>query len=139
MDEKNADGSSANPFAGAAMIFSYQAGGLDCRFGQPAAAYKDFPFRVLMVFKNAERRNNTAERILQSTPPVLTQVWLSTFDEVINNPLGSIWIRPLDYRTVTAGTAFDPEARRQIKIYRRQPEREKMVEEKVEKHRLLQQ
>lgn len=114
-------------------LHHYQSGGLAARHGQPRSAYKDFPFRVLMVFKNAERRNNTAERILQGTPPVLTQVWLSTFAEVINDPLGSIWIRPLDYRNVTAGTPFDPETRRQIKIYRRQPEREKMVEERIEK------
>jgi hypothetical protein len=35
-----------------------------------------------MVFKCAERRNNTTERLLQHNPPILTQGCLATLDEV---------------------------------------------------------
>lgn len=120
----------------ACYLDHYRNGGLAVRNGQPRSAYKDFPFRVLMVFKNAERRNNTAERLLQLTPPILTQVWLTTFEEITTDPLGSIWIRPLDYREATKGTAFDP-ARRRDRIYRRQPERELQIKTRVAKRALL--
>lgn len=116
----------------------YRSGGLAARHGQPRSAYKDFPFRVLMVFNNTERRNNAAERMLQNSPPVLTQVWLTTFDEITTDPLGSIWMRPVDYRDITKGTAFDTERPRTDWAYRRQPTREVLVEVNIRKHRLLQ-
>ena len=40
----------------------YRRGGFAARHGQPRSKYKEFPFRVLMIFKTAERRNNMAER-----------------------------------------------------------------------------
>lgn len=75
----------------------YRRGGLAVRNGQPASAYKDFPFRVLMVCKTEERRNNAAERMLRNTPPVLTQVWLTTVTKIQADPLDPIWVRPIDY------------------------------------------
>jgi hypothetical protein len=93
----------------------------------------EYPFRVLMIFKTAERRNNLAERLLQSYPPILSRVWLSTFSEVKANPFGEIWIRPRDYRDATKGTRFDPELERKSWTYRRQTERELLVESKVKK------
>jgi hypothetical protein len=77
-----------------------------------------------MVFKTAERRNNTAERLLQKAAPILTQVRLSTFAEVTETPLAGIWINPADYRDATKGTRFDTEQCRQSWGYRRQTERE---------------
>lgn len=114
----------------------YTRGGLAARNGKPRSVFADFPFRVLMVFKNAERRNNTAETLLQTQPSILTQVWLTTFAEATADPLGPIWIRPLDYREATKGTPFDP-TRRRDSIYRRQSEREAQVDASVGKHRLL--
>jgi len=61
----------------------------------------------------------------------------TTFDEIQKDPLGPIWIRPIDYNKVTGGTRFDPESRRTIRVYRRAPEREQLVENSVEKQRLL--
>ena len=87
----------------------YRRGGFAVRNGATRDNFKKFPFRVLMVFKNAERRNNTALRLLQNTPPILTMVYLSTFEEVTHDPTGAIWIRPLDYRAATEGTPFAPE------------------------------
>jgi hypothetical protein len=114
----------------------YRRGGLAVRYGRPRSEYKDFPFRVLMVFKNAERRNNFADRMLRNNPPILTQVWFTTFEEVTADPLGSIWVRPMDYGEATRGTSFSPDGRRPDPIYRRQPEREKLVDKTITKHRL---
>jgi hypothetical protein len=115
----------------------YKSGGFAERNGKPRSDYKEFPFRVLMVLKNAERRNNTAERLLQSTPPIFTLVSLSTFAEVTANPLAPIWITPADYREATKGTPYDPDHRRPTSVYRRQIEREALVESRIEKQSIL--
>jgi hypothetical protein len=115
----------------------YRRGGFAVRNGATRDDYKKFPFRVLMVFKNAERRNNTAERLLQNTPPILRMTYLSTFEEVTNDPTGAIWIRPLDYRAATEGTPFAPEKQPKTWGYQRQTARELFVEQKVRKQRIL--
>ena len=74
----------------------YRSGGFAVRNGASRADFKDFPFRVLMILKSAERRNNTAERLAQNNPPILSQTWLTTLDEVTTDPLGPIWIQPGD-------------------------------------------
>ena len=84
------------------------------RYGESGRRYRDFPFRVLIVLQTAERRNNLAERILQGSTAILTQVWLTTFEEVTTQPLGSIWITPRNYPEVTAGTNFVPDHRRDL-------------------------
>jgi hypothetical protein len=121
----------------ACYIDYYKSGGLAVRNGEPRTAFKDFPFRVLMVFKNAERRNNAAERMLQSNPPIFTQVWLTTRQEILADPLGPIWMRPVDYRDATKNTRFDPERRPVTSRYVRESERESVVEAKVRKSCLL--
>jgi hypothetical protein len=115
----------------------YQTGGLAVRAGYPRSDFKDFPFRVLMVCKTAERRTNIAERLLTNQPPILTQVWLSTLDEVKQNPLGAIWIRPRDYRAAVDGTPYAGGQFAPQSIYRRQSDRDAFVESAVTKHRLL--
>lgn len=122
--------------AGCYMDF-YRSGGFAERNGAPRSDYKDFPFRVLMVLQNAERRNNTAERLLQATPPILTQVWLSTFEEVTSNPLGAVWIQPIDYREATRGTRFDASQQRETWGYKKQTDREKLVDGSVKRVSLL--
>lgn len=114
-----------------------KSGGFAVWNGAPRSAYKDYPFRVLMVFKNAERRNNIAECLLQSTPPILTQACLTTIDEVKANPLGAIWISPADYRDATRDTAFDTTQRRGMHGYKRQPAREELVERTIRKTKIL--
>jgi hypothetical protein len=104
---------------------------------RPRTDFKNYPFRVLMVLKTAERRNNTAEQLLQNNPPILTQVCLSTFEEVIANPLGAIWICPIDYREATNGTPFDTKQWRNSFTYRSNPKREIFVETKIQKRRFL--
>ena len=115
----------------------YQRGGFAVRNGATRDDFKKFPFRVLMVFKNAERRNNTTERLLQNNPPILRLAYLSTFEEVTRDPTGAIWIRPLDYREATEGTPFAPEKQPKTWRYQRQTAREIFVEQKVRKQRIL--
>jgi hypothetical protein len=115
----------------------YRRGGFAVRNGAQRDDFKKFPFRVLMVFKNAERRNNTALRLLQNNPPILTMVYLSTLEEVTHDPTGAIWIRPLDYRAVTEGTPFAPEKQPKTWGYQRQSARELFVEQNVRKQSIL--
>jgi hypothetical protein len=115
----------------------YKSGGFAAHNGAARSAYKEYPFRVLFVFKNAERRNNMAERLLQNNPPILTQVVLSTFDEVLTNPLGAIWTCARDYRDAVKGTAFEVKHHQEKFGYQRQTAREIFIEKNVRKFRLL--
>jgi hypothetical protein len=89
-----------------------------------------------MVLPNEERRNNMAERLLQNDPPALTMVWLTTFAEIKVDPLGAIWMRPLEYREITKGTQYDA-SRPRTGAYRREPAREVMVAAELKKLRLF--
>lgn len=115
----------------------YRSGGFAVRNGQRPDAYKEFPFRVLIVFKTAERRNNMAERLIGALPPVLTQVWLSTLPEVLADPLGLIWIRPADYRDAFEAAGRILPTNHDSSKYRRNVGRDGMVESIVKKHHML--
>jgi len=115
----------------------YKSGGFALRNRASREDYKQFPFRVLMVFKTAERRNNTAERLLQSNLPIGKQFCLTTFDEVTRDPLGAIWIRLFEYRDATKGTPFEPDSKQPAWQYKRQAEREAFIENKIPKRRIL--
>jgi hypothetical protein len=114
----------------------YKSGGFAVRNGASPSAFKEFPFRVLIVLKNTERRNNTADGLLQSSPPILTLVHLSTFPEVMADPLGAVWIRPVDYREAVKDSAY--EKRAAPSAYRRQSERQALVEARIKKLTLIQ-
>jgi hypothetical protein len=116
----------------------YRRGGFAWRLGHPASEPNRLPFRVLMVFNNAERRNNTAENLLLLRPPILSQVWLTTLPALKANPLGDIWIRPSDYREAIAGTAFASSAALAVAHpYRRSVGRDALVEDRITKHPLI--
>jgi hypothetical protein len=113
----------------------YRRGGLAVRRGETPEAFDHFPFRILMIFKSAERRNNTAEKLLSLHPPILTQVWLTTFAEVTANSFGPVWTRPIDYREAMAGSSFAD--MNNNGTYRRSVVREAFVDERLQKHQLL--
>lgn len=115
----------------------FRSGGFAVRNGATCADFKSYPFRVLIVLKSTERRNNTAARLIQNNPPLLTLTWLTTLEEATSDPLGAIWVQPKAYRDITAGTPFDPERQLPSGVYRRQPERETFVESKIKKIKLL--
>jgi len=103
------------------------------RAAQPREHFRQFPFRVLWIFRNAERRNNAAESFLRHHPPILTMAWLTTFDELVNDPLGDIWIRPLDYQRVIRDSTFDLVLQSPAAFYRRQAAREQFIEARITK------
>jgi hypothetical protein len=107
-------------------------GGLAQWYGEPAELRDQFTFRVLVVLKSEERRNNLAERLLQNSPPVLRRARLTTYQEIMADPLGLIWMRPLEYLKITRGTEFDPR-RQRTGAYRRRKEREEFVAEHIHK------
>ena len=115
----------------------YAKGGFALRCGGTAEEFKDHPLRVLVVLQNAERRNNLAERLMNCIPPVKFQTWLTTLDELLSNPVGRVWVCPLDYARATAGTAYAPEHWRNLGTYIRRSERERLVEEKIVKRTLF--
>jgi hypothetical protein len=115
----------------------YRRGGLALRNGRPKNDYKEFPFRVLVIFRNAERRNNAAERLIAHQPSILSIVALTTIDEVRTDPLGPIWIRPRDYRDAIRGTSYDGIPASDLAIYRRSPQRDVWIEKKVIHHILI--
>ncbi|MES3030939.1 MAG: replication-relaxation family protein [Patescibacteria group bacterium] len=115
----------------------YKSGGFANLHGAARSQFREYPFRVLIVFRTAERRNNLAERLLQLTPPVSWPICLSTIDEVTENPLGDIWMYPEDYKKITSGTNFDSERRTKQWVYARQMERENLVASRLKKWRLF--
>jgi hypothetical protein len=121
-----------------AFLNHFQTGGMAVRFGRPRDEFKQFAFRVLWVFLNAERRNNAAAAFSMSNPPIVSQAWMTTFDEVIANPMGSIWIRPKDYVAAVRGTPYEvSQAPSADPVYRRQTAREEHVESVIQKSSLL--
>jgi hypothetical protein len=112
----------------------YRTGGFATQHGANPEDYKSFPFRVLMIFKNEERRNNVAERLVHCNPPILSLAWVSTFVEVIETPLDAIWIQPSDVREVTGESSSAYHIR--SVAYRRQPRRETSIRERVRKRSL---
>jgi hypothetical protein len=115
----------------------YRSGGFALKNRASRTDFKDYPFRVLMVFKSAERRNNIAERLLQHSPPILSQVCVATLNDATRDPFGPVWICPRDYRDATSGTPFDTARMAGAWQFRRQGAREIFVEQKIRKFHLL--
>jgi hypothetical protein len=115
----------------------YNQGGFAEWCGGKRDEYVQYPFCVLMVFNNTERRNVTAEELLLLPKPILRQVWLTTIDEVRATPLGPIWTTPQAFRNATADTKFAPGWLRRQNGYRRSVEREELVEQRITKHNLF--
>lgn len=127
----------AKTLVGKALAYQdyFQANGLANRF--PAEGDRKVPFRVLLSFKNEERRNNTAEAYWRSDPQILRQAWLTTHDELNEDPLGAIWVRPIDYFEALEGSPYDLRQRQPERIYRRDTQREFLVQERVQKQSLF--
>jgi hypothetical protein len=83
----------------------YHRGGFAAQNGGSPDEIEDYPFVVLFVVRSIERRDNIARRLLAMSPPILSQVWLSTARSLIEDPLGSVWLQPGVLRERTAGKA----------------------------------
>lgn len=67
----------------------YTSGDFAVKCGGKRSDFKQFPFRLLIVLLNHERRNNTAKQLLD-VRHLPNQVCLSTLDEIRNDALGNI-------------------------------------------------
>lgn len=122
----------------AACYLEYlRSGGFAVRNGAQRSQFKDYPFRVLMILKNAERRNNIAARLVVGTPQILSFVCLTTHDEVVKDPLGSIWICPMDYRDAVKGSRFEGSPELNLPTYKHQTERDELVAERIRRRKIL--
>jgi hypothetical protein len=72
----------------------YRSGGFAVRNGASADAFKEYPFRILLVCKSEKRRVNIAKRILSGGRPIRTQVMLATKNDAVLMPQGQIWMQP---------------------------------------------
>jgi hypothetical protein len=113
----------------------YRSGGFAKDCGGRPEDFAEFPFRVAIVCQTAERRNNIIERMLLLTPPIMTQVVVTTLAEAVTDPIGPIWIQPKDYLSTTVGTPFEVVVRGGR--YRTRPDRERYVEREITKRALL--
>lgn len=90
----------------------------------------NYHFRVLLVTKTKQRRNELAMSLL--SVPILMQVWLTTKDELETEPWGAIWMRPADVRKVLDDSPFWA-VRSEILKYKR----DNFINDSVQLHRLL--
>ena len=115
----------------------YRSGGFAESRGGSREGFENYPFRVLVIFPTAERRNSAAERLLLVDPPIKTMVWLTTMPEMLRDPLGPIWIRPVDYDKAITDCGFEIVRHHRLGRYRRQTERDAVVAGEVRKQKLL--
>jgi len=78
----------------------HRSGGYAEFCGLKREARKSRPFRVLVVCKSEQRRNNLAQRLLQFHPPFSTMILIGTLGECVHDPLGQIWMTPSAFKQV---------------------------------------
>jgi hypothetical protein len=83
----------------------YRTGQFAVRHGGSREECTNYPFRVLVICKSAQRRDNVSEQLRTSNPPIRTFVWLATQQAVYQDPLGPIWFCPVDQRSTSSGPA----------------------------------
>jgi len=76
----------------------FRSGGYAESRGGKRDEQKAYPFRVLVIVRSAERRNNLAERLLQTQPPFSTMILVTTQAECVRDPLGDIWMTAAAWR-----------------------------------------
>lgn len=80
----------------AAYVAFYLQGGYAKRRGGQGAEAKHFPFRVLWTFPTRTRLEGFAKACREHNPPILKMMWLATLADVLRDPFGPIWTRPVD-------------------------------------------
>ena len=88
----------------------YRSGAFAERAGGTRADVADYPFRVVFAVKNEERRNNLLEELARPNgrPLIHDQFWCTTWDEILADPFGPIYLHVADYQAATRGTMYDP-------------------------------
>lgn len=76
----------------------YRSGDFARSLGLSGEDFRELPFRVLIILKSMERLIHLARELLQEDYPALTFVLLTTAASAASDPLGAVWIRPIDSR-----------------------------------------
>jgi protein involved in plasmid replication-relaxation len=90
-----------------AYLEYYRSGRFAIREGGHPEEYRKFPFRLLIVCRSPERQYNILSNLLESDPPVFTHAWITTFSEIRADPMGKIWLRPVDIRSRNAARTIE--------------------------------
>lgn len=115
----------------------YRSGAFALRQGGSREAVEEYPFRTVFAVKNDERRNNLLEELARPSREgmlIHDQFWATTWDDILSDPLGAIYLHVGDYVAATRGTIYDPD--RHVTKYRVR-ERDRVVAENVEKRSLV--
>lgn len=111
----------------------YLSGGFVDRYGQEGDRKEDYPFRVLVTAITEERRNNLVEQALAVGS--LDMIWVSVFDEFVNDPLGKVWVRGVEYQEIIRRI---PKDKRNLLLgAHRRVGRDEMVQERIRKYSIL--
>jgi hypothetical protein len=97
----------------------------------------EYPFRTIFAVRNEERRNNLLEELARPSGNgalIHDQFWVTTWDEVLADPLGAIYLHVGDYVAAMKDTIYDPA--RFVTKYRVR-DRDQLVREKVAQRRLF--
>jgi hypothetical protein len=111
----------------------YLSGGFLKKYGQPGDRIEDYPFRVLVTAITEERRNNLVEEAIAVRS--LEMMWFSVFSEFINDPLGKVWVRGVEYQEIMRQMPKETQGRL-VGAYRK-VERDKIVEARIGKYSIL--
>lgn len=115
----------------------YRSGTFAERCGGTRRDVEDYPFRTVFAVRNEERRNNMLEELGRPSREgtlIHDQFWCTTWDEILANPFGAIYLHVGDYIAATEGTMYHP-ARFVTKT--RMRDRDNLVRERAEKRGLL--
>lgn len=88
----------------------YQSGGFAERMGGDSTDPAAYPFRVLMVVRSVERRDNVAKAMLAQQPPIRSHVWLTTMREIASDTLGAVFVQPQGYVHPNTNDGHQPPA-----------------------------
>ena len=101
------------------------------------ASADEYPFRTVFAVRNEERRNNLLEELGRPNgggTVIPDQFWCTAWDEILNDPLGAIYLHVGDYADATKGTMYDPA---RFVTNQRARDRDELIREREAKRRLL--
>jgi len=111
----------------------YFSGGFFKKYGQPGYKKEHYSYRVLITAPTEERRNNLVEKAIEQGS--LEMCWFGLFSEVIQDPLGKVWIRGKEYKEVLERLA-EWERERILRTHRKL-ERDEIIKKGVDRRSIL--
>jgi hypothetical protein len=115
----------------------YRTGTFATRCGGSRDDAEEYPFRTIFAVRNEERRNNLLEELARPTggPPLIhDQFWSATWEEILTDPLGPIYLHIGDYLAATEATMYHPASF--VTKYRVR-DRDELIQERAVKRALL--